>query len=180
MTDRLLATRRVAATCTIALLAVGLSACGSAEGPISTPAASSAPATARAALVLDDGWVKAASGGMTAMFGTLRNPTDHPVTVTGGSSPAAGAVELHETTKTDSGAMQMQPKPGGFTVPAGGVLVLQPGADHVMLMGLTAPLESGTSATVTLRTGDGDVVLTVPVRSFPGADESYVPTPSHS
>ena len=48
----------------------------------------------------------------------------------------------------------MQPKPGGFIVPAGGELVLQPGADHVMLMALTAPLESGTSATVTLRTGE--------------------------
>ena len=62
--------------------------------------------------------------------------------------------------------MQMQPKPGGFTVPAGGELVLQPGGEHVMLMGLTTPLESGTTATVTLATSDGDIVLTVPVRSF--------------
>ena len=178
MTNRLLATRRVVATCTIALLATGVAACGSTGGETSAPPTASVPATAEGALALEDGWVKAATAGMTAMFGTLRNPTDHPVTVTGGNSPAAAAVELHETTKSAEGAMQMQPKPGGFTVPAGGELVLQPGGEHVMLMGLTTPLESGTTATVTLATSDGDIVLTVPVRSFAGAEESYVPTPS--
>jgi copper(I)-binding protein len=100
--------------------------------------------------------------------------------VTGGSSPAATRVELHETVKNDAGVMQMQPKQGGLTIPAGGTHVLQPGGDHVMLLGLTTALASGTTTTVTLSTSDGDVVLTVPVRSFPGAEESYVPTPSPS
>lgn len=174
--------RRVVTTCTIALLAAGLTACGTTPSPTTTPTTPAAQATGRAALVLDDGWVKAAEApaAMTAMFGMLRNPTDHAVTVTGGSSAAAMAVELHETVKTDAGTMQMQPKPGGFTIPAGGTQVLQPGGDHVMLMGLGSALESGTSTTVTLTTSDGDVVVTVPVRSFAGAEESYVPTPSHS
>ena len=109
MPHRFPTTRRVVTTCTIALLAAGLTACGTTESPTSTPTTPAAQATGRAALVLDDGWIKAvdeAMGGMepmTGMFGTLRNSTDHEVTITGGSSPAAGMVELHETVKTDSG-----------------------------------------------------------------------------
>ena len=47
-------------------------------------------------------------------------------------------------------------------------------------MKLTGPLETGTTATVTLTTSDGDVAVTVPVRTFTGAEESYVPSPTHS
>ena len=112
---------------------------------------------------------------MTAMFGTLRNGTDEEITVSGGSSPAAGTVELHEVVRTDSGAMQMQPKPGGFVVAAGSDHVLQPGGDHVMLLGLTESLVNGSEVTVTLETSAGEVTFTVPVRTFSGAEESYAP-----
>ncbi|HYN65257.1 MAG TPA: copper chaperone PCu(A)C [Ornithinibacter sp.] len=208
MPSRTLATRRVAVLCTTFLLAGGLAACGSdsADSTGATPAASSSAVSS--GLTLDDGWVKAVDapmaggemssmpspsatassgmddmagmGAMSAMFGSLRNTSDTEITITGGSSPAAGAVELHETVKNDSGQMQMQPKQGGFVVPAGGSYVLQPGGDHVMLLQLTGSLANGTSTTVTLTTSGGDVTFTVPVRSFAGAQESYVPTPSAS
>lgn len=117
---------------------------------------------------------------MSAMFGTLRNTSGSPVTVTGGSTPVAGKVELHETVKNASGQMQMQPKEGGFVIPAGGSFVLQPGANHVMLMELTGGLANGSTVAVTLTTSAGTVTFTVPVRAFSGAQESYVPTPSPS
>jgi copper(I)-binding protein len=117
---------------------------------------------------------------MSAMFGTLHNTTGSDITVEGGSSPAAGRVELHTTVKNASGAMQMQPAQGGFVVPAGGTHVLQPGGDHVMLMELTGALPNGSQTTVTLRTSSGEVTLTVPVRAFSGAQESYAPSPSTS
>ncbi|MBM6404690.1 copper chaperone PCu(A)C [Phycicoccus sp. CSK15P-2] len=120
------------------------------------------------------------SAPMTAMFGTLHNGSDEDVTVTGGSTPVAGTVELHETVRNDSGETQMQPKADGFVVPAGGDLTLQPGGDHVMLMDLTGPLANGSEATITLQTSAGDVTLTVPVRAFSGAEESYAPSPSSS
>lgn len=179
-------TRRLLATGAAAALALTLAACGQDSTTETGATASPSSSTPAAAIVLDDGWVKAAEagmegmGGMTGMFGTLRNSTDHEVTISGGSSPAAGMVELHETVKTDSGAMQMQPKAGGVVIPAGGTHELKPGGDHVMLMKLTGPLETGTTATVTLTTSDGDVTLTVPVRTFTGAEESYVPSPTHS
>lgn len=115
---------------------------------------------------------------MTAMFGTLRNTSGSALTVTGGSSPLAGKVELHETVKTDTGAMQMQQKQGGFTIPAGGTFVLEPGANHVMLMDLAGPVPNGSQASVTLTTSAGEVTLTVPVRAFSGAEESYAPSPA--
>ncbi|GAA4404667.1 hypothetical protein GCM10023168_17610 [Fodinibacter luteus] len=172
-----------------ALLVLPLSACASDATTPTSATASASSSTTTAELVLDDGWVKAVpaaadgtapSSMMTAMFGTVRNPTDHEVTLTGGSSAVAGLVEIHETVRTDSGGMQMQPKPGGIVLPAGGSHTLQPGGDHVMLMDLSAPLESGTTTTVTVTTSDGDIALTVPVRSFTGAEESYVPSPTHS
>ena len=191
-TSRTSATRRALATGAAVALALTLSACGqettTPTGATASTSSSTADpsSTSAAGLVLDDGWVKAVDAAMagmepmTAMFGTLRNTSDHEVTVTGGSSPAAGMVELHETVRTDSGGMQMQPKAGGIVIPAGGSHLLEPGADHVMLMKLTGPLETGTTATVTLTTSDGDVALTVPVRTFTGAEESYVPSPTHS
>ena len=195
-------TRRVALAASVAALTFGVAGCGSTSTDSSSGGTSTTQAST-AVLSLEDGWVKAvelstdpaesssdASEGsmahdatsmpMTAMFGTLRNGTDSDVTVTGGASPAAGTVELHETVRTDSGGMQMQPKPGGFVVPAGGDYTLQPGGDHVMLLGLTQSLPNGTETTVTLQTSAGEVSFTVPVRSFTGAEESYAPSPSTS
>jgi hypothetical protein len=197
------ATRRVTLTAAVAALTLGVAGCGSDDTPSTGPGSPAA-----AALVLDDGWVKAVDempmsaspspsatmsmpeasqgemGGMdmsmpmSAMFGTLRNTTDADITIEGGTSSSAEMIELHETVKNDSGEMQMQPKQGGFVVPAGGTYVLEPGGDHVMLMGLTGPLRNGAEATVTLRTSAGEFALTVPVRAFSGAEESYVPSPS--
>lgn len=182
------ATRRVALTAAVAALTLGVAGCGSDDSP---PSGTGSPAAA--ALVVDDGWVKAVdemptSGSpspsatmsmpMSALFGTLRNTSDEDITIEGGTSPSAEMIELHETVENDSGQMQMQPKQGGFVVPAGGTYVLKPGGDHVMLMGLTGPLRNGAETTVTLRTSAGEFALTVPVRVFSGAEESYVPSPS--
>jgi periplasmic copper chaperone A len=206
--NRSFATRRVAVICSTVLLAAGLAACGS-DSPTTAGATPSASASAvSGGLTLEDGWVKAVDasmaggdtsatpspsttassgmddmadmGAMSAMFGTLRNTSSTDITITGGSSPVAGVVELHETVKNDSGQMQMQPRQGGFVIPAGGTFVLQPGGNHVMLMALNGALDNGTSTTVTLTTSGGEVTLTVPVRAFSGAQESYVPTPSGS
>ncbi len=88
-------------------------ACGSSSTPSSpsTPPSASAspPAPATAGLTLEEGWVKATEGmgggmaEMTGAFGILRNAGTQPLHVTGGWSPAAGRVELHETVKNASG-----------------------------------------------------------------------------
>lgn len=110
------------------------------------PSLAACGATAKEAgrvVTVEDAWIKAAEGGMTGAFGTLVNGGDDDVTVVSATSPAAERVELHETAAGASGEMVMREKDGGFTVPAGAELVLEPGGDHLMLMGLQGPVPAG-------------------------------------
>ncbi len=80
------------------------------------------------------------------------------------ASDAAVRVELHTHKETGDGVMQMMEVEGGFTIPAGGRHMLMRGGDHVMLMGLTGPMEDGKSVTITLTFEKaGDVELEVPI-----------------
>lgn len=126
------------------------------------------------ALTVEDAWVKAAEEGMTAAFGTLVNGGDDDVTVVSAASRAAARVELHETAAGTSGEMVMQEKEGGFTVPAGAELVLEPGGDHLMLMGLQGPVRAGEALVVVLTLSDGSTVdLSTTAKDYAGAEESY-------
>jgi len=72
--------------------------------------------------------------------------------------------------------MAMQEKPGGFTIPAGGSHEFKAGGDHVMFMGVSAAVKSGTTVTFTLAFEDGSTLpVTAEVRTFTGAKETYVP-----
>jgi len=148
------------------LIATG---CASAE-----PAAPSAVAKESESLSISDSWVKAADEGMSAAFGLLENngPTD--ITVVSATTPASSMIELHETVENDAGEMMMQAKDGGFVIPSGGSYELAPGGNHIMLMGLTAPLKAGDESTFTLTLSDGSVFeFTAPAKDYSGANETY-------
>lgn len=163
-------------------LVLGTAACGSPNAPTvgATPlagaaAGATAPASASQALTLADGWAKAGTG-MTGAFGTLTNTTDAPITITTAASDAAGRAELHTMAKQDDGTMKMVQKEGGFVVPAKGTVALAPGGDHVMLIGLKKELRNGDQVRITLTASTGESYdWTVPVRSFAGAEEEYLP-----
>ncbi|GIT90398.1 hypothetical protein JANAI62_01200 [Jannaschia pagri] len=77
-----------------------------------------------------------------------------------------GRVELHEMTMAD-GVMMMSEVEGGIPVPAGETVVLQPGGLHLMLMGLTGPLEAGATHEVTLTFEQaGEMSVTAPVATL--------------
>ena len=154
------------------LLVTPLAACSKAE---TADRATDRGQNAAAAVTVTDQWVKAMPAGMSGMFGTLHNSGADEVTVVSATSPAAGRVELHEVVTT-GGAVAMRPKEGGFAIPAGGTHVLAPGADHIMLMDLTAPLTAGADVEVTLSFDDGSTLpITAQVRDFRGAAETYQP-----
>lgn len=154
----------------LAALTLPLAACATTDG--GEDAAASPSATA--ALSLAEGWVKAVDSGMTAAFGVLENSSAAPITLVSAQTDAAATVELHETVEDESGAMVMRPVAGGLVVPAGGTHDLAPGGDHIMLMGVTDPIEPGEDVTIVLTTDDGGTLtVTVPARSFSGAEESY-------
>jgi periplasmic copper chaperone A len=78
------------------------------------------------------------------------------------TTDAAQMTMLHESVEVD-GVMTMGDV-DGFVVPGLGTFALTRGAGHVMLMGLTKPLEDGDMITVTLTfERSGEVVVEVPV-----------------
>ena len=159
----------------LAAAALALTGCGPSASTPAPSAAAATPASASAALSVSRPWVKAAPSGMTGGFGVIKNTSDADVTVTGASTPAARMVELHETVAGSAGAMQMQEKDGGFVIPAGGELTLEPGADHLMLMGLAGPITAGTEVTFTLAlAGGGTFEFPAVAKDFSGAKENYV------
>jgi copper(I)-binding protein len=64
-------------------------------------------------------------------------------------SPGARRVELH-TTEVTNGVARMVELTDGIDVPAGGAATLARQGMHVMLMGLTAPLDDGAEIELTL------------------------------
>lgn len=135
--------------------------------PEATPAAADV-------IAVEDAWVKAADAGMSAAFGTLVNNGTEDITVVSASSPASAEVELHETVADESGAMIMRPREGGFTIPAGGTLALEPGGSHIMLMGLNGPIKAGEEVSLTLVFADGSTYdIVAPAKDYSGANENY-------
>lgn len=159
----------------LAAASLALTGCApSASTPVPSAPVTATPASA-AGLTVSQPWVKATASGMTGGFGVIKNTTGADVTVTGASTPAARKVELHETVAGASGGMQMRAKEGGFVIPAGGELRLEPGANHIMLMGLTEPVPAGAEVTFTLAlAGGGTLTFTALAKDFSGANENYV------
>ena len=149
------------------VVAVALAGCGSTARPADLPAAE--------AVTVDDAWVKAAESGRSAAFGRIENTGDADVTVVSASSPASTILELQETVENDTGEMVMRERDGGFTIPAGTALVLEPGANHIMLMDLVDPVRAGDDVTLTLTfSDDSTLAFTAPAKDYSGANESYV------
>jgi copper(I)-binding protein len=160
---------RSAALAVAAFALAGLSACSATE-PRTGAADASAPTCP---LSVSDGWVKAADDGMTAAFGTLTNAGAAEVRLRAAATSAAARVELHEVV-SEGGAMVMRQVAGGLAVPAGGTLALEPGGNHLMLMGLTEPVRPGDEVTLTLTCeGGGTATMTAQAKAYTGADEHY-------
>ena len=176
MTARLTAPS-VALAATVLLALAGCSGSDTtAEQPAASSSAASSAATSTAAesVTVGDAWVKAAESGMSAAFGDLTNSGTQDVTVTSVTTPASAMVELHETVEDESGEMVMREKDGGFTIPAGGDMLLEPGGNHIMLMDLVEPLVPGAEVTLTLTFSDESTVeITAPVKDYSGANETY-------
>lgn len=148
-----------------------LTACSSTPSAPAAADQTSQQEHAAAGVHLMDGWAKAGdTGGMTGFFGTINNPGDEDLTITGLSSDVAGIAELHEVTA--SGVMQQIE--GDVVVPAGGSFELAPGANHIMLMELNKDLLAGDEVTVTVSFSDGSSIdMTALVKDYSGANEDY-------
>ncbi|AOS62078.1 copper chaperone PCu(A)C [Actinoalloteichus hymeniacidonis] len=175
MNTRIKNTLRLTVLFAVGSLALAGCATGStADGAAAEGGAEQASQTEADAIDISDAWVKAADEGMSAAFGELPNSSDQDVTVVSATSEASTMLELHETVENEAGEMTMRQIDGGFVIPANGALTLEPGADHIMLMDLTEPLEAGAEVTFTLTFSDDSTFeFTAPVKDYSGANESY-------
>ncbi|PWR01541.1 copper-binding protein [Meridianimarinicoccus roseus] len=99
-----------------------------------------------------------------AAFMVLYNTGDTDDRLVAARAPVAERVELHTHIADENGVMRMREIEGGIALPAGGRHVLARGGDHVMFLGLTAPLEQGAHVPLTLVFENaGEVVLDVVV-----------------
>ena len=154
------------------LLALGLTACG--EDTSASDAETTPQAATTDEITFEDGWVKAADSGMSAAFGDLENGSDADLTAGQRLLPVASEVQLHETIPQENGEMAMQEKQDGFTVEAGSHHHFSPGADHLMLMGLTGPITAGDEVPFTLTFDDGTTLdISLVAKTFDGGDEDY-------
>lgn len=97
-----------------------------------------------------------------ATFLTVRNAGAEADRLIGAKTPVAERAELH-THLHENGVMKMRPVEA-IAVPAGGVATLEPGGDHIMMMGLKAPLKEGESFPLTLIFEKaGEVTVDVPI-----------------
>jgi len=95
-------------------------------------------------------------------FMQLKNAGAAAERVIGASSPVAGRVEMHVTTR-EGDVMRMR-QVESFDVPAGGSFDLKPGGAHLMLVDLHRPFKQGEKVPLTLKLekgGELKVELTV-------------------
>jgi periplasmic copper chaperone A len=124
---------------------------------------SAAPALAEPVISVEDGYVRA-SAMSGAAFMVIANAGDTDDRLIAAQSDAAERAELHTHIMDAAGVMRMLEVKDGIAVPAGGSHELARGGDHVMLMGLTAPLADGDTVALTLvfeEAGEIEVVLPV-------------------
>lgn len=150
--------------------ALALTACGSGS---EATTAEEPDAGTKTAVVVTDAWIRTTDGTMTGIFGVINNTTDADITIESASNTAGTITELHEMAMID-GEMVMQEKAGGVILPAGQQVVLEPGADHIMAMGLTAPVVAGEEVEVTLMLSNGETVTFMAIgKDSAAGDEEY-------
>ncbi|GAB3281876.1 copper chaperone PCu(A)C [Parahaliea aestuarii] len=129
---------------------------------------------AAAQLELSEAWVRALPPVQrnTAAYLHLSNTGESPVTVTGGNSPLAARVELHESTAAD-GMMRMR-QLEVLTLAPGESLQLAPGGVHLMLLDLERMPAAGERVTLCLELAGGEEACTeAAVMRQAGGDHSH-------
>lgn len=139
----------------LALIAPLLAACGE---------ESSKEAGEAGAVVVSDVWARASATQTSAAYLTIGNRTGEDDTLLEARSPVAGRVEIHDMTMEDM-VMRMR-RLDNLPVAAGESVQLAPGGKHIMLIGLSGPLEEGATVPLTLVFEKaGELAVEAPVRA---------------
>lgn len=119
---------------------------------LASPAFAAAPACLP---TLEQGWIRAAPPGATALagYGELRNTCAEPFLVADVRAPDFAMAMVHETT-VENGMSRMRGA-RNLVAPARGRLVFAPGGSHMMLMHPKRALKEGDRVKVEIVLKDG-------------------------
>ncbi|MEO1694419.1 MAG: copper chaperone PCu(A)C [Pseudomonadota bacterium] len=117
--------------------------------PVTRDAA--ADESAAGPLKIEHSWARPSLGAnkITAGYMTITNTGKTDDTLIAAKTPVATTVELHTHTN-DNGVMRMRKLDGGIPLPAGTTVTLEPGGLHLMLIGLTTRVTTGSRVPVQL------------------------------
>ena len=132
--------RRISVT-TILATAMTLAACG--QPASSGKAEAAGPVTVTGAICRPTPRGRQVTG----CYLTLTAPADD--TLMSVASPVAALVQIHES-RMESNMMMMRELETGLPLPAGRTVSLEPGANHIMLLGVNDPLRTGDTVPLTL------------------------------
>ncbi len=127
----------------------------------------SAEEIAEKELTAEQAYIRAMPPGqhVTAAFLKLVNNSDRACKLTGGSSPIASEIQIHEHQHSD-GMMKMRPLES-VTVEAGQSILFEPGKLHLMLFGIQDTLVPGHQQVLALTTENcGSLLVQAEVRSL--------------
>ena len=130
--------------------------------------AAAGSAAENGAFVVDGAWVRASIGGskVSAVYLAITNRGETVDRLVGAATERAGHAMIHRSVVED-GVMKMR-RVDAIEIPSGESVRLEPGGLHVMLMGVSSPLETEERISVTLVfERAGEVALSVPVRMSP-------------
>jgi len=113
-------------------------------------------------------WARATPKGASAgaAYMTVTNTGSEPDRVSCVSSEASKLCQIHEMT-AEGAVMKMRPVEGGLEIKPGQTVILKPGSFHMMLLGLTQPLQAGNVVRATLKFDKaGTVAVDYPIAAI--------------
>ncbi len=114
----------------------------------------------------------------TAGYLVIENDSKSGERLVSATCTCAKMVMIHKT-EIKNGMASMKAL-DGLDIPAGGRAELAPGGTHLMVMGLKAPIKSGTMVNMTLTFAKaGRVTVPFMVMDKPGADKGAMPSMEH-
>jgi periplasmic copper chaperone A len=124
-------------------------------------------------LKVEGAWMRAVPPSVsdTAVYFTITNLGKEKIALKGATTPIADSVEPMITTKSGEGANQRlgMEAVDSLEVPPGGKLVLEPGGNHLMVMGLKKHPTEGEKVNITIKLepGNREIRLEIPVSRKP-------------
>ena len=119
---------------------------------------------------IENAWLQAVPpvAEATAAYMRIRNLSESPLRLIGASSPIATKIEPMLTTRRERNGQEVMGMESveNLEIPAGGVLELKPGGNHLMIMGLTSHPKEGEHVKLTVRFAPGDQRLDVDLPVF--------------